>query len=526
MKKIFILLFLFYPIIGSAQEQVLQRELDKQGNISFMVFDNSVSSIPLRQAKKLLIDTLKLKENDDLVLLKETKDELGFIRQSYEQQYKGIKVKDGLYGVHSRNGKIEYIGGEYKNVKEVITNPSLSEKQALQKALDYINAKKYKWENPEEEKFIKSFHDDSIATFYPKGELLIWNNLFKSDSIYRLAYKFDIYAEIPFLHKLYYIDAISGEVLDVVNLIFDSNVTGTAETRYSDTQTITGDSVSPTQYRLRETRNGVRIETYNMQRNRYYTDTDFTDNDNNWTAAEHSYPYLDDAALDAHWGLEKVYDYWHTVWGRNSLDDKGHPLLNYAHADLVGLGYPDNDNAFWDGDRVTYGDGQYTMLPVVSLDIVAHETGHGIMQFTSGFNSGKENMALNEGFSDIWGAVIEHWAAPNDSNKATWFIGEQIMQTAGALRSMSYPNDFNLPDTYQGTYWVDVSGCSNPTSQNDYCSSHINLTVLDHWFYLLSVGGAGWNNGSTSHASWNDGYYWAVSGIGIEKAAGIVKISL
>jgi Zn-dependent metalloprotease len=114
-----------------------------------MVFDNKTSSISLKQAKKLLNDSLKFRADDDLVLLNETKDKLGFTRQFYEQRYKGIKVEHGLYGVHSRNGKIEYIGGEYKKVKDVVIIPSLSEKQALQKALSYIHATKYKWDDPE-----------------------------------------------------------------------------------------------------------------------------------------------------------------------------------------------------------------------------------------------------------------------------------------------------------------------------------------------------------------------------------------
>jgi len=338
MKKVysfFIMLF-FASMVGFAQQRILQKEVNKQGNVSFMVFDNKASFIPMAQVKKLLHDTLKFQKDDDIVLKEEMKDELGFTHQFYNQHYKGIKVEHGLYSVHSRNGKIESIDGEFKNIKNVNITPSLSEKDVLQKALNYIHAAKYKWEDPNEEQFIKHYKNDSTATNFPKGELLIVKDVLKTNSIYRLAYKFDIYAVKPLSHKLYYVDAISGEIINTKNLIYDANATGIATTRYSGTQSITTDSYTGG-YHLRETRNGVRIETYDMQKKTVYSNIDFSDNDNNWTAAEYNNSNFDNAALDAHWGLEKVYDYWYSVRNRNSLDNKALPLLNYVHANLVNM---------------------------------------------------------------------------------------------------------------------------------------------------------------------------------------------
>ena len=40
-------------------------------------------------------------------------------------------------------------------------------------------------------------------------------------------------------------------------------------------------------------------------------------------------------------------------------------------------------------------------------------------------------------------------------------------------------------------------------------------------FYLLSVGSSGWNNGMTCHAPVNSGYFWSVTGIGINDATRI-----
>ena len=61
---------------------------------------------------------------------------------------------------------------------------------------------------------------------------------------------------------------------------------------------------------------------------------DFTDNDNNWSAAEFHNANKDDAALDAHWGAEMVYEYFKQVHNRNSWNNNNGPLLSYVNADL------------------------------------------------------------------------------------------------------------------------------------------------------------------------------------------------
>jgi Zn-dependent metalloprotease len=98
------------------------------------------------------------------------------------------------------------------------------------------------------------------------------------------------------------VDAILGNIIGKENLIRDGNATATAATKYSGTQTITTDSYSGG-YRLREVRNGVTIQTYNMQGGSSYTAAaDFSDNDNNWTSGEYHDANQDDAALDVQWG--------------------------------------------------------------------------------------------------------------------------------------------------------------------------------------------------------------------------------
>jgi len=508
-----------------AQDGIKKTSYNKDNVITFRTYDTKVKKIDESKSKETIKDLLEAKEDDDLIELKSMHDELGYTHHFFQQTYKGINVENGMYITHAKDGLLESVNGDFFEVGNVNTIIKYSESEALSKALEYIGAQTYAWQIKEEEQFIKEVNRDNDATFYPKGEKVIAYNVVTNT--YRLAYKFNIYAHYPLSRNNVYIDAITGDLIGKQNLICDSNVTGTAETRYSGPRTISTEYITPT-YRLGELTNSVRIETKNMRAGiNWNVAPYFADNDNNWTATEYQ-TNLDDAGLDAHWGAEKVHAYWNTVRLVNSWNGMGAPLLNYVHADLHAMNpswFSDNDNAFWDGARMFYGDGQTINNPLVSLDIVAHELGHGFrdgVKFmrspnlsTNILSSGNEALALNEGLSDIWAACVENWAAPE---KQCWQNGEETMKNGfSCIRSLrspktegfltGYTTEGNYPDTYGGTFWY--------TGTNSSAFVHINSTVLSHWFYLVSMGSGG------NHV--NDlGNTYNVIGIGISDAASIV----
>ncbi len=173
---------------------------------------------------------------------------------------------------------------------------------------------------------------------------------------------------------------------------------------------------------------------------------------------------------------------------------------------------------------MVYGDGSGRnndgFDPLVSLDICAHEIGHGVCQSTANLVYQRESGALNEGFSDIWGAVIESWADPLEQDgtpKKHWLIGEELSDEP--MRNMQNPKECKQPDTYLGEYWepASTSDCPTPNpNTNDYCGVHCNSGVLNHWFYLLTEGGSGTNDNFKQYA---------VTGIGIEKSAKIAYLT-
>ena len=61
---------------------------------------------------------------------------------------------------------------------------------------------------------------------------------------------------------------------------------------------------------------------------------------------------------------------------RNSIDDEGLPLDATVH---YGQDY---DNAFWNGQRMVFGDGDGEIFNrfTISLDVIGHELTHGVTE--------------------------------------------------------------------------------------------------------------------------------------------------
>ena len=78
-------------------------------------------------------------------------------------------------------------------------------------------------------------------------------------------------------------DAFTGDIVRETPLIYDVNTPCTAQTRYSGTLGITGDSFAGG-FRLRENRNGVNVQTLNLQNSSNYANAiDFTNTNASFT---------------------------------------------------------------------------------------------------------------------------------------------------------------------------------------------------------------------------------------------------
>lgn len=423
-----------------------------------------------------------------LELVKEETGNLGFTHYRFQQTFQSIPIEWTHYYAHTKRGRLNTANGFIYNEVNVNNGQDINETEALEKALEHVNAEVYKWEVPAEEAHIKKEEQNADATYYPNGELVYIEPALRSNQL-QLAYKFNIYASKPLYRANVYVNASSGDIIFESNLIHTSDSLGDAETKYSGKNKITTEYTG-THFQLRETGRGNGIETYDLNESTNYGNAvDFLDYDNYWNNVNQE---QDEVAGDAHWGTEMTYDYFMLQHGRNSIDNNGFALKSYVH-------YNSNyANAFWDGQRMTYGDGNSTMDPLTALDITGHEVAHGLTSFTAGLIYQDESGALNESFSDIFGTAIEFYAKPSQAN---WFCGEDI---GIVIRNLSDPKSEGHPDTYQGINWY--------TGWWDAGGVHTNSGVQNYWFYLLSIGKNGTNDlGNT----------YNVNGIGLEKAGQI-----
>ncbi len=454
----------------------------------------------LAQAPTALRAALHLTPADELRPLRTETDAHGETHVRYQQWFKGVPVEHGVVTAHLRAGALETVSGDViRPAASLSPQPTLTAAAARAKALAAMGGTHYRWQDPAEEALLRRQTNDSRASYFPKGELVVVSD-FRQPEAARpavLAWKFNVYETAPVVRRdLIYVDARSGQVVLRDPIIKHVSAPATMATRYLGARTATTEAFGGG-FKLRDLTRSRGVVTMNCQtRQDFATATDFVDNNNDWTAAEYNNAAFDNAALDAHIGAQATQDYWVSQHNRDSYDGRGTVLLSYVH---FGTRF---ENAFWDGTQMVYGDGATRFRPLTSVDICAHEVGHAVCETTANLIYQNESGALNEALSDCWGASIEFAV---DSTKQIWLIGEDVDRQRPSLRSMSNPNAEQQPDTYLGTNWY--------TGTGDNGGVHINSGVLNFWYYLLSVGGGGFNDFNTPYL---------VPRIGIRKAGQIL----
>ncbi|NVJ21669.1 MULTISPECIES: M4 family metallopeptidase [Myxococcus] len=203
-------------------------------------------------------------------------------------------------------------------------------------------------------------------------------------------------------------------------------------------------------------------------------------------------PCGDLAADEAFDGLGATYDFFWEVLGRNSIDGDGMPLQAYVH---YGRGY---DNAFWDGRRMVFGDGDGELFNrfTIALDVIAHELSHGVTEDEGPLWYFQQAGALNESMSDVFGSLVKQRLLGHTADQADWLIGAGLLADGvegQALRSMKEPGT---------AFDDDVLGKDpQPGHMRDYVTTwednggvHINSGIPNRAFYgaATRLGGNAW----------------------------------
>ncbi|MGY1552734.1 M4 family metallopeptidase [Microbacterium sp. A588] len=191
-------------------------------------------------------------------------------------------------------------------------------------------------------------------------------------------------------------------------------------------------------------------------------------------------------------GLGATFELLLAAFERNSLDGLGARLDATVH---YGIDY---DNAFWDGERMVFGDGDGEVFQgfTGSLSVIGHELAHGVIQHTANLEYQGQPGALNESIADVFGALTEQFSAGQTADQATWLIGAGIFTDAvqgTALRSMLEPgtayDDDELGKDPQPGHMRDFV-----QTTEDNGGVHINSGIPNRAFALTAraLGGHAW----------------------------------
>jgi Zn-dependent metalloprotease len=175
-----------------------------------------------------------------------------------------------------------------------------------------------------------------------------------------------------------------------------------------------------------------------------------------------------------HEAVGATLDFLADTQARDSWDGRGAAVYSYGH---YGRSYA---NAYWDGRRLVFGDGDGRSSGYMGvLDITAHELGHALTDAEAALIYEGESGALNEAASDMLAAAVEA-RVDGGTGQDTWDIGEDTWRDGRALRYMQAPSaDGSSRSHYASRF----------TGFGDNGGVHINSGIANHWFYLLSEGG-------------------------------------
>ncbi len=414
-------------------------------------------------------DRYGVRDVDDFAPLRIFRGELGMGHAHVQQAVDGVPVFEGQAIVHlTADGRFAGITNDLHADIEVDTTPTMGADQAIGTAVGHWGS----WD---------------ALTRDPTASLTI----LRRDHGDHLAWQVQLHAvdgSDASAMPVIFVDAHDGSVLRQFDNLRNGTATGTATTTYEGEVELTVWE-SGGRYLLEDAVHGVGTYTLggSSPRNgsQYASQSTLPeDDDNRWTDA------ADQAAIDAHYAASNTLAWYAERYGRDGVDGSGGPG---DHSSVSGSGelisvyvnYGNNSTqAFWDGERVTLGDGDGRNLGLMTaVELVAHELTHGVTQHTANLTYQDESGALNEAVSDIMGAGVEVWLDGGVSS-GTWLIGEDLYTpgTAGdAFRYFDDPSrDGQSPNHYDDLY----------RGNQDNGGVHTNSGVPNLAFHLMAAGGS------------------------------------
>ena len=447
--------------------------------------DQAVLSVPQARAQTVSYNYLAqrigqhgIADVNELRTLRVEEDDQAMMHTHVQQTHRGVPVFGGEAIVHlNADESLSDVTDNLVSFVKVNTEPTLSVKDAMRIATNEYGC-------------------SDCLTAAPEVDLWVLRRNGRDHLVYRVQLRREDGSAKTAL-PIYFIDAHTGVKVWGYDNMQSSAVTGTGVTLYSGTRTINTYRKTTAPYIGYYLEDHVRnIGTYDNARTENTT-YQFIDADNTWNGAYQK------AAIDAHFGTAKVWDYYKNVHGRRGLNGTGGPTWyrsvdNTRNLISTRVHFGSNfNNGYFDGTAVVnLGDGDGTINgPNVSLDWLGHEWTHALTRYTANLVYNKESGALNESWSDVFGCMIERYVKGETVN--TWKIFEQTLtpQIAGdAERYMAAPHlgrNFGFTADDQPDHYIE-----RYLGTADNGGVHVNSGIPNKVFHLVAKGGTHHRGGS------------------------------
>ena len=442
---------------------------------------NSASSVLLASP----IQLVGLEAGNELVVLKEVKSNNGDTTLRYQQHYQGVPViGDTVSLTFDSNSQLKRAhGAAVYNISSDIDSvlPKLNKLMAITKGLASSQA---------------ATNSVSVKKHNEQSRLAIWlDEQGVAHLVYEITYV--TYGATP-SRPYQIIDANSGELLYSFDNLQHANATGPGGNLKTG-KYIYGtdfDSLDVTQSGNNCIMSNTNVKTINLNGGTSgSTAYSFTCPENTYKEINGAFSPLN----DAHYFGNVIFNMYNDWIGTAPLTFQLQMRVHYSS---------NYENAFWDGTAMTFGDGQSTFYPLVSLDVSAHEVSHGFTEQNSGLIYSGKSGGLNEAFSDMAGEAAEFYMKGNND----WLVGQEIFKGNGALRYMNNPTQ-------------DGSSIDNQASYYSGMDVHYSSGVFNKAFYNLATK-TGWNTrkafevmARANQLYWSASINWDLAGNGVMDAA-------
>ncbi len=377
----------------------------------------------------------------------------GLVKTRFQQTYNDVPVFGySVAATKTSMGVFTNVQGELLDLNNqmIMTRPHISASKAMNAAI-------------KNDKHLGQ--GDAKGIYNKQNDLFIYMVNDKPTLAHRVSYVVPAQDGGAPTRPVFFINAHTGETIYAYDNLQHADATGPGG------NTKTGQYNYGTQFGAmnvafsggNSTMNNTNVKTVNLNHSTSGSSAySFSGTNNTHKAINGAYAPLN----DAHYFGGVIFDMFNDWLGTAPLTFQLTMRVHYSN---------NYENAFWDGSAMTFGDGQNTFHPLVSLDVSAHEVSHGFTEQNSGLVYSGMSGGMNEAYSDMSGEAAENYM--NGSND--WQVGADIFKGNGALRYMIDPTDDGRS----------IGHASNYTSGMDV---HYSSGVYNRAFYLLATT-SGWS---------------------------------